>query len=180
MWMLMADDNPINCKIFARMTERALAKLGLTMQLDSAINGEKALELWRENGDSAYDMVLLDHDMPVMDGKECTKLMRAEGSVLPIVGITARMDQDKPWFDVGLTDVMRKPFAQANFMKIVTNHFCKDGSLEGTSSGTSSTKATLQKKKKIKKKNKKTEKKKKEEEEEVVTTPSPGCNGLAV
>ena len=121
--LLLADDVPLNRTMFERMAQTSFRKmLGLRVTVDMVEDGKKALELWRQEGDQAWDMIFLDHDMPVMNGKECTERMRAEGGALPIVGVTARVDKDEEWFVAGLTEIMHKPFNRYQLIDIVRRH----------------------------------------------------------
>ncbi len=81
--VLIAEDNAIN----RRVTESMVAKPGI--QVDAAENGRIALELHLAN---PYDIILMDCQMPEMDGFKATELIRAlpgRLSLTPILGVTA-------------------------------------------------------------------------------------------
>ncbi|MBK6939070.1 MAG: CHASE domain-containing protein [Planctomycetes bacterium] len=80
--VLLAEDNPINQKVARRMLDR----LGCEVQV--AENGQVAVELFAQ-GD--YDVVLMDWHMPVLDGIEATKRIRAmeRARHVPIIALTA-------------------------------------------------------------------------------------------
>jgi two-component system sensor histidine kinase/response regulator len=82
--VLLVEDNPVNQEVAAAM----LAKLGLEWQVAS--DGAQALERVRHED---FDVVLMDCQMPVMDGYEATAAIRAlpgaRGARLPIVAVTA-------------------------------------------------------------------------------------------
>jgi signal transduction histidine kinase/DNA-binding response OmpR family regulator len=103
--VLVAEDNPVNQKVAARLLER----LGLSV--DVAADGAQALELWRTR---RHDLVLLDCQMPVLDGYRTAAALRAEeerGEHVPIVALTANaMAEDRArCLAAGMDDYLAKP-----------------------------------------------------------------------
>ncbi|WP_461451588.1 two-component regulator propeller domain-containing protein [Mucilaginibacter sp.] len=81
MRILVAEDNLINQKLI----ERILNKLGY--QIDIANNGREAVE---KNSENNYDVIIMDIQMPVMDGYQATELIREISTVQPyIIAMTA-------------------------------------------------------------------------------------------
>jgi CheY-like chemotaxis protein len=83
--VLLVEDNDVN----ARITEHLLHKWGLTISRVS--NGQEAVELARRE---SFNLILMDCQMPVMDGLEATKLIRAipgPCQEVPIVALTANV-----------------------------------------------------------------------------------------
>ncbi|MBN1990824.1 MAG: PAS domain S-box protein [Bacteroidales bacterium] len=105
--VLLVEDNEIN-KIIA---EKFLVKWGL--MVDHAENGQIALDLHSNN---PYDLILMDLEMPVMDGYEATEKIRgladARHRKTPIVALTASAMQDvqKKLYAIGMNDYVLKPF----------------------------------------------------------------------
>ena len=104
--VLVAEDNPINRKVSSRM----LTKLGC--DFDTVNDGQEAVEA---AGRAHYDLVLMDMQMPNMDGLEATAEIRARetpGAHLPIVALTANaMPEDRQrCLDRGMDDFLSKPF----------------------------------------------------------------------
>ena len=103
--VLLAEDNPVN----QRLTERQLARLGCTVRI--AHHGREALDaLQRER----FDLVLMDCQMPVMDGYEATRILRARevrGERLPVIALTAHaMDGAREGcLQAGMDDHLTKP-----------------------------------------------------------------------
>jgi len=105
--VLLADDNPINQKVFSRILEGA----GHVVIL--ADTGSKALDLMEERR-ANIDIVLMDFNMPETDGLETTKLYRvmsAGDDHLPIVGLTADATAltDSRWRNAGMDACLIKP-----------------------------------------------------------------------
>jgi signal transduction histidine kinase/DNA-binding response OmpR family regulator len=84
--ILLAEDNPVNQKVALLMLER------LGYRADLAANGLEALECLQRR---SYDVVLMDIEMPEMDGLEATRRIREERPTNPkIIGMTAHALQD--------------------------------------------------------------------------------------
>lgn len=104
--ILIVDDNEINRTVAEAMLEP------LQMQIDTAENGAEALTKVQE---MKYDLVFMDHFMPVMDGIEATQEIRKlSGDYyqnLPIVALTANSgeEQRKEYLQAGMNDVTTKP-----------------------------------------------------------------------
>lgn len=105
--VLLVEDNVINQKIVILSLEK------LVRQVDIAGNGKEALDKF---GKSNYDIILMDIQMPVMDGFLATKKIReieaSTGSFTPIIAITANaMSGDRETcLAAGMDDYISKPF----------------------------------------------------------------------
>jgi PAS domain S-box-containing protein len=103
--ILVVEDNPVNQKVVCYM----LRRLGFEVEL--AENGQEGVDRFCEQ---PYDLVLMDCQMPVMDGYEATRNIRqvpGERSGTPIVALTANaMDGDRDkCLGAGMDDYMSKP-----------------------------------------------------------------------
>jgi diguanylate cyclase (GGDEF)-like protein len=101
--ILVADDDQTTCLLI----QAALVKAGLAVEL--AYDGTQALAAFDAG---RFDMVLLDVDMPGMDGfAVCAELRRRHGSALPIVMVTGMDDVSsiETAFEAGATDFISKP-----------------------------------------------------------------------
>jgi signal transduction histidine kinase/CheY-like chemotaxis protein/ligand-binding sensor domain-containing protein len=108
--VLLAEDNPVNQMVFLRMLER------LGCQVKTATNGQEALSILGQN---TVDVVLMDCQMPLLDGYEATQAIRSWGGTftdLPIIALTASaMESDRQrCFSVGMNDFLSKPLVMAN------------------------------------------------------------------
>lgn len=102
--ILVAEDNPVNRKLIVRL----LTKLGYDVSV--AENGSVALQLAMA---THYDAILMDCQMPEMDGLEATRQIRRElpGRRVPIIALTAGAssgDRDK-CLEAGMDDYLTKP-----------------------------------------------------------------------
>jgi len=100
--VLVVEDNPTNAFVLGRMLDH----LGIVWEL--AEHGAHALKRM-ENGD--YGLILMDCEMPVVDGFEATRQLRAQGVDLPIIGVTANaMPEDQArCIEAGMSDYLPKP-----------------------------------------------------------------------
>lgn len=101
--ILVAEDNIVNQKVVLRLLER------LGYRADAVANGEEVLDAL---GHIAYDVILMDVQMPEMDGLEATKYIRAKHRNQPyIIALTANVqaeDQQQCW-DAGMNAYISKP-----------------------------------------------------------------------
>jgi signal transduction histidine kinase/ActR/RegA family two-component response regulator len=103
--VLIVEDNPVNQLVAAEMVKR------LGLHADVAGDGAEALDALER---LPYDLVLMDCQMPVMDGFEATRRLRqrqAEGVRLPVIAMTAnaiRGDRER-CLDAGMDDYLPKP-----------------------------------------------------------------------
>ncbi|NOJ06850.1 response regulator [Vibrio splendidus] len=121
--VLVVEDSRVNQQVAKMM----LKKLGF--EVDIADNGEIGVEKFQAN---EYEMIFMDCQMPVLDGFEATKQIRAleEGSSqhIPIVALTANVVQrDKHLcFDVGMDEFLPKPVNQGKLREIVESFLSKE------------------------------------------------------
>ena len=84
--VLLVDDNMINQEIICGLLENS------QVEIDLASNGEEAVEKFRAK---RYDIILMDIQMPVMDGYQATKIIRQEDKEVVIIALTANaMSED--------------------------------------------------------------------------------------
>ncbi|KAF1311653.1 hybrid sensor histidine kinase/response regulator [Pseudomonas sp. SG-MS2] len=112
--ILLVEDNPVNQLVAKGM----LAKLGCLVQV--ATQGVEALE-WLEQED--FDLVLMDCNMPVMDGYEASRRIRQSGRwpALPIVALTANAmpEERERCRAAGMNDYLAKPFRREELLALI-------------------------------------------------------------
>lgn len=113
--VLVADDEPMNRQIVVH----ALEEFGYTV--DIARNGEEVLEMIDQH---PYQIILMDMHMPIMDGLEATRRIRARGDgkrELPIVAFTASIEKSEQqrYLDNGVNAIIGKPFSVRDLRQVV-------------------------------------------------------------
>lgn len=115
--ILLVEDNEINQLIAVNMLELE------GVQVDIAENGQQALDKVQE---TKYDLVLMDIQMPVMDGLEATRNIREsfDKIQLPIIALTANvMNQEiQHYLTIGMNDHLGKPFEKEQLHKILDHY----------------------------------------------------------
>jgi len=103
--MLLVEDNEINQRLAAKLLSIA------GVNFDIADGGHAAI---KQVADTEYDLILMDLNLPDMDGLETTKTIRAmeNGATVPIVALTGNDDQDSrdACQKAGMNDLIAKPF----------------------------------------------------------------------
>ena len=115
--VLAAEDNAVNQQVLSVL----LNQIGIEPVF--VFNGEEAVAAWR---DGAWDLILMDIQMPVMDGVTATRMIRAaemaEGrSRTPIIALTAdaMTDQVETYGDAGMDGLIAKPLSAANLFEVL-------------------------------------------------------------
>lgn len=114
--VLVAEDNPVNQIITVKMLE----KLGF--KADVVGNGKEALEALRE---FPYDFVLMDCQMPVMDGYQATSAIRSDNSIpdrdIPVLAMTANAmkGDEERCLAAGMDDYIQKPISAKKLQAIL-------------------------------------------------------------
>ena len=120
--VLLAEDNPVNQQVAVAM----LVKRGHDVHV--AGNGREAVDAVRERD---YDVVLMDVQMPELDGFEATAAIRAmdKGKDLPIIGLTAHAlsGERERCLSRGMTDYLAKPFKAHELFALVEASAPPDG-----------------------------------------------------
>ena len=112
--VLLVEDNELNFEIAKTVLEEAGFKV------DGASNGKEAVDKARYN---AYDIILMDIQMPIMDGYEATKELRRLGNKTPIIAMTANAfsEDRKKAEDVGMDGYIAKPIDVNKLVSTIIN-----------------------------------------------------------
>lgn len=116
--LLAAEDNEVNQIVLEEMLRPSGAVLTLLG------DGQQLLDRLAQDGPEAFDLVLMDVQMPVMDGLEATRLLLARWPELKVVGQTAhafREDRDN-CLNAGMVDTLVKPFTPEELITVVLRH----------------------------------------------------------
>jgi CheY-like chemotaxis protein len=112
-WILVADDNRMN----QRLMEHLLSGAGISF--DIVDDGRKAVDRLRNK---AYHLVLMDIQMPMLDGYMATRMIREElGSAVPIVAMTAhamRGEREK-CLESGMNEYLSKPIDAEDLFRVI-------------------------------------------------------------
>lgn len=114
--ILLVDDNEVNRQI----GQKILQKLGHTVLL--AQNGEEALAVVKAKApQTQFDLVLMDCQMPVMDGYEASKHLKQKHPNLPIIALTANTSEEDRHKaqQAGMDDFISKPFKIADIQQTI-------------------------------------------------------------
>ena len=113
--ILVAEDNAINQKLI----KKVLLNMGHHIEL--AADGVEAVAMAREN---SFDIILMDMQMPEMDGVEATVAIRASGNAIPIVAMTANVfESDRQrCMEAGMNDFITKPIDREKMRSIIQAH----------------------------------------------------------
>jgi CheY-like chemotaxis protein len=100
----LVEDNLINQKI----TEKMLARIGLATIISN--NGKEALDLIIKDHNS-FDVILMDIQMPILNGLDATRELRKAGVMTPIIAMTANVlkGDREACLEAGMNDYIGKP-----------------------------------------------------------------------
>nr|WP_253912564.1 response regulator [Vibrio sp. B1Z05] len=119
--LLLVEDNDLNQEIAVTLLEAE------SIKVEVASNGKQALDKAQQG---SFDGILMDIQMPLMDGYSATKHLREMGVTVPIIAMTANAmsgDREKA-LQVGMDDYISKPIDVAEMFKVLTRWFAKGNS----------------------------------------------------
>jgi len=113
--LLLVDDNPMNVMVAQAFLKRWGA------ETDVAVNGQDALEKLDEN---KHNLVLMDLQMPVMDGYQAAQQIREQGITIPILALTANLPAEVAELvaRAGMDDIIIKPFLPDDLFKKINKY----------------------------------------------------------
>ncbi len=118
--ILVVEDNEPNQLLIKKILERAGIKV------DVSFNGKEAVQMILEN---VYDLVIMDMQMPVVDGYEATRQIRKMGNNIPIIALTAHTMQgdEQKSLEAGCNAYLGKPIKQKELLDIVRSFIGTSG-----------------------------------------------------
>lgn len=119
--ILVAEDNPFNQKYISALLSKKSAHFKIVE------NGKEVLDELEKN---SFDIILMDGQMPVMDGIAATKIIRSSSKdykSIPIIALTASalIDDRKKFIDAGMNDYISKPVDQNLLFKTISKYCLK-------------------------------------------------------
>ena len=126
--ILLVEDNEMNREIVLSLLEKN------SIYIDIATNGEEAVNMVKSHKRQHYGLVLMDIQMPVMDGFEASELIKKTDPHLPIVALTANvMTQDiRKIKSSGMDDILEKPLVPDKLFKIILKYLSPTGNQNPT------------------------------------------------
>lgn len=115
--ILLVEDNELNLEIARTILEMQKC------QVETALNGQEGVDRFCESSEGYYDLILMDIRMPVMDGLEAAKLIRASGRTdartVPIVAMSANAFEEdvKKSLESGMNAHLAKPFQMEDLIR---------------------------------------------------------------
>ncbi|UXX78337.1 response regulator [Reichenbachiella carrageenanivorans] len=124
-YILLVEDNPVNVMVAKKFLSR------WDIQVDVAENGREALE---KTAIATYDLVLMDLQMPEMDGYTASEELRKRGYTVPILALTASvmLDVGDRVFKAGMNDFITKPFDPGDLYNKIRLHIEKQNASNQT------------------------------------------------
>ncbi|KAF9693442.1 hypothetical protein EKO04_008877 [Ascochyta lentis] len=129
--ILLVEDNLVNQKVLSKQLKRQGHTVHTSDNGQEAFNFIKTTQHWKDGANPseappAIDVILMDIEMPVLNGFECTSLIREaerDGSInkhLPIIAVTAnaRPEQLKQVLESGMDDAVTKPFQMKDLARV--------------------------------------------------------------
>ena len=121
--ILLAEDNDLNAEIAMVQLEE------LGMQITRAADGEEAVQLFAENPQGTFDLILMDVMMPKMNGYEATKAIRSlpnrpDAAAIPIIAMTANAfaEDVQASLDAGMNGHLSKPIVIDEVVKTISRN----------------------------------------------------------
>jgi CheY-like chemotaxis protein len=110
--ILLAEDNPTTQSLISILIEQ------MGFDLTIVDNGQAAVEFLEME---RVDLILMDCQMPKMDGYAATSLLRSRGIETPVIALTAyaRAEDEEECMNAGMNDFLSKPFRQAEMFAIL-------------------------------------------------------------
>lgn len=113
--VLVVEDEPINQKLIAH----TLQKVGVTVEI--AKDGEEGLE---KGSQQPFDLILMDMQLPKIDGVTVIRMLKEKGVKTPVVGLTASQNREvfEKFISVGCQEFVPKPFERAQVYECIRRY----------------------------------------------------------
>jgi signal transduction histidine kinase/CheY-like chemotaxis protein/HPt (histidine-containing phosphotransfer) domain-containing protein len=130
--ILLVEDIDTNREIIAAVLENT------NLKIHNASNGQAAVQMFRQNP-KEYDAILMDLQMPIMDGFEASRAIRSmretEGASVPIIAMTASVLQEdiQKCLDAGMNDHVPKPIDRENLLTVLGKYLARKAAVSSVS-----------------------------------------------
>ncbi len=124
--ILLVEDNLMNQKLASEILK------GFGLKIDIAENGAVAIEKLKQN---SYHLILMDMQMPKMDGYSASKIIRNElGLTIPIIAMTAHImpGEKEKCLQYGMNDYISKPFTELELYNLISKYVMNISITEGS------------------------------------------------
>lgn len=126
--VLLVEDNEMNQELISNLLKRYGAVV------EYADNGRRAVDIIFSKPPDYYNFVLMDIQMPIMDGKTATKIIYENEAYknLPIIAMTAHAFKDEidEMYRIGMCAHIPKPFDESSALKVMSKFYCSKESLD--------------------------------------------------
>ena len=121
--ILLAEDDKINQEIVSGLLD------GSGVNIDIANDGEEAVKMFDKN---SYELILMDYQMPILNGIEATKVIRKKDKKIPIIAFSANVMKEEivKIKDVGMDDILVKPIDTNKFYNILLKYISKKTNID--------------------------------------------------
>ncbi len=126
MLFLVAEDNELNAEILEKMLEMSGARCEI------ASNGQEAVDMFRQSAVGHYDMVLMDIQMPVMNGYDAARLIRScrhtQAATIPVIAMTANAfaEDVQKALNSGMNEHVSKPVDMEVLRNVIKKYKSRD------------------------------------------------------
>ena len=113
--VLIVDDDPINRRLLVSLLKKGLYQI----EIIESVEGEDALEKCKEHSD--IQLILLDIEMPNMDGSDFVRIYKRDNptSTVPIIAISSNDLRKKEIISFGANSFLQKPITETNLMTAI-------------------------------------------------------------
>lgn len=136
--LLLVEDNVFNQQVAKHLLEQAGAKV------DIVGDGQQAIDILRDGGAQVYDLILMDVQMPIMDGFTATRLLRDELQLtLPVLAMTAGVTEfeQQQCIACGMNALIAKPIEVEQMLETINRYLPAQAEVEKSAGGSVSTHA---------------------------------------
>ncbi|MFG0300293.1 MAG: CHASE domain-containing protein [Phycisphaerales bacterium JB047] len=118
--ILLAEDGKDNQRLLAHLLRRA------GYRFEIANNGQEAIDIFLKNPDQ-FDLVLMDMQMPVLDGYSATRQLRRMGYTLPVIALTAHAldGAREDCIEAGCSEYVAKPINRDHLFSVIAEHIAE-------------------------------------------------------